>query len=122
MAKRLGIALADRGMKSRVAELCSVTPQAVTGWLKTGRIDKKHLLIIHRLTGHGFEWLLTGEGSLRSASGASSAEADHTLALPLTPREHGMLLLFRQFSHEEQEHTRVIMDALVKLKGVKAAQ
>ncbi len=122
MAQRLRIALAGRGMKAKVAQRCAVTPQAVTGWLKTGRIDKKHLLTINKLTGHGFEWLLTGEDPLRVAPGASGTETDHPLVSPLTQREHGLLLLFRQFSREEQEHAWMIMDALVKFKGVKAAE
>lgn len=36
---------------ARVAEACSVTPQAVSQWKRTGRIDKKHFAALSDLTG-----------------------------------------------------------------------
>jgi len=36
---------------ARVAEACNVTPQAVSQWKRTGRIDKKHFAALSDLTG-----------------------------------------------------------------------
>lgn len=39
----------DRGVKKELAALCGVQPQAVSGWLRTGRITKTNL---QRLAAH----------------------------------------------------------------------
>jgi len=78
-------ALADRlrdtidviGSKTRVAGACGVTEQAVTGWLKTGRIHKKHLPVIAGMAKRDLGWLLTGQ---EDAPSAPSTAAD--LATP----------------------------------------
>lgn len=64
MAHRLTIALSERGIKARVARACDVTSQAVTGWEKTGKIDKNHLPIIELITGYSLGWLMTGVGPM----------------------------------------------------------
>lgn len=51
-----------RGGKKKIAEKCDISPQAITGWLSTGRIDKENLAIISDLTGYGLEWLISGKG------------------------------------------------------------
>lgn len=55
---------------SRIAELCKVTPQAVNGWRKTGRVAKRHLAVISRETEKPLEHFL-GIGS-----GASEFKAE----------------------------------------------
>ena len=59
MKKRLSEALAHSKMKqvdlaSKCAELAGLkcTPQAVNGWLKTGRVDKKWIRYIEQATGY----------------------------------------------------------------------
>ena len=61
LAKRLRTAIGDHSKKA-VAEACGVTEQALTGWLKTGRIHKKHLPTLSRLAGVDLSWLMTGVG------------------------------------------------------------
>lgn len=55
------IATLKRGGKRKVAEACGVSDQAVTGWIKNGRIDKKHLVVISRMTGFDLVGLITGD-------------------------------------------------------------
>ena len=42
-----------------LASECGVTPQAVSGWRKTGRLGKRHLPTIIRLTGKSAEYFLS---------------------------------------------------------------
>jgi hypothetical protein len=41
-----------------LAKACNVTPQAVSGWRKTGRVGKRHLTTISRLTGKSLEYFV----------------------------------------------------------------
>lgn len=43
-----------------IAKACGVTPQAVTGWRRTGRIAKKHLSVLSRLSSRSLSWWLGG--------------------------------------------------------------
>lgn len=61
LAARLKEALSQPGMKTAVAEACAVTEQAVTGWITTGRIHKKHFPTLERITGYRLMWLLAGQ-------------------------------------------------------------
>lgn len=61
LAERLKQVFQRPGIKkSKIAEICGVSPQAVSGWLNTGRIDKKNLSIIADHTGCDIDWLLSG--------------------------------------------------------------
>lgn len=44
--------------QTQVATACGVTKQAVQGWVKTGRFDKKHLPTLAAITGKPLEWWL----------------------------------------------------------------
>lgn len=48
--------------KADAARACNVTPQAVTGWIKTGRISKRQIFILADMTGFNAEWIATGKG------------------------------------------------------------
>lgn len=41
----------DRGKQAELAKACGVTPQAITGWIKTGKVAKKHYPTISRVLG-----------------------------------------------------------------------
>jgi len=59
MAAKLAEATSDPKIKQAdVAAACGVTKQAVQGWLKTGRFDKKHLPKLSKLTGKPLTWWL----------------------------------------------------------------
>ena len=47
--------------QSDIAEACGVSKQAVQGWTKTGRIDKKHLPSLASISGKPLSWWLDAE-------------------------------------------------------------
>jgi len=62
IANRLKSAMErERVSNSELAELCGVSIQAVTGWLQTGRVSRKHFpALAHRLR-VSVPWLMTGQ-------------------------------------------------------------
>lgn len=48
--------------KAEAARACKVTPQAVTGWIRTGRISKQQVFTLAQLSGFRAEWIATGQG------------------------------------------------------------
>jgi len=46
---------------AQIAAECGVTPQAVNGWKRTGRIGKGHLPKLAEMTGKSLEWFLGSE-------------------------------------------------------------
>jgi len=67
LVHRLRLAIGEAGVLQKdVARVCKVSDQAVSGWLKTGRVDKAHLAKIAALTGVSVGWLLTGDGEQRA--------------------------------------------------------
>ena len=83
LAKRLNEAIASLGWGGRVAisNKCDVTPQSVSGWTKTGRIDKVNIEIVANMTGYSLHWLITGKGD-KQASPSSLSEATPTAQPP----------------------------------------
>lgn len=49
--------------QSDIAAACGVSKQAVQGWVRTGRIDKKHLPSLAAASGRPLEWWLDSGGS-----------------------------------------------------------
>ncbi|VVD29189.1 helix-turn-helix domain-containing protein [Paraburkholderia dioscoreae] len=73
LARRITVALDEAHLSSaEVAAACGVSPQAVNGWKKTGRIGKEQLPKLVELTGRPLKYWL---GSEEDASGDSLAEA-----------------------------------------------
>lgn len=68
MAARLKKALENAPSQVAIAEACNVTAQAVTGWIKNGRIHKNHLPIISRMCNVDLNWLITGSEADASQS------------------------------------------------------
>lgn len=60
LAKRLSEAIKAAPSKTAIAVACGVSDQAVTGWLKTGRVHKRNLPVIAKETGYSLQWLLDG--------------------------------------------------------------
>jgi len=52
-----------RVTSAALAEACDVTAQGVNGWRKTGRLAKRHLSTIAKLTGRPLEYFLGDDGS-----------------------------------------------------------
>lgn len=64
MAEKLKEALKTRGLSQvAFAELCGVSKQAVQSWVKTGRVDKKHLPKFVEVLAYPLEWWLGAEVS-----------------------------------------------------------
>lgn len=69
MAAKLAEALSNPPLTHvYVAKECGVTKQAVQGWLRTGRFDKRHLPTLARITKRPLEWWLAVEGQENSSS------------------------------------------------------
>jgi len=68
-----------RGFRMRVSEKCDISPTAITGWLKTGRIDKNHLDTVAVMSGYDLHWLITGKGSKKKNQNIAII-ADHKSA------------------------------------------
>lgn len=59
LARQIRAAMDSVGMKSTaLAEKCAVSKQAVNGWLTTGRISKKSLLMVCAITGKPIEFFI----------------------------------------------------------------
>lgn len=81
LAQRLAAALEEgRISQVRVATECGVTKQAVQGWLRTGRIDKKHLPKLSELTGKPLAWWLSGQEVNADSAPHTPAGAQEELA------------------------------------------
>ena len=78
---------------SEIAELCGVSLQAVTGWLKTGRVKHEHIETLAKRFGRSMAWMLVGD------QGMSSLAEDERL----TPRQLAVLGLLDGLTDEQQE-------------------
>jgi transcriptional regulator with XRE-family HTH domain len=69
LAKKLALVLAETGIRqSQIADGCGVSKQAVQGWVKTGRIDKKHLTTLAELSGRSLGWWLDADDGKEQTS------------------------------------------------------
>ena len=48
--------------QTQIATFCGVTPQAVSGWIKTSKIECENLARVSKLTKTRMYWLQTGDG------------------------------------------------------------
>ena len=63
LAARLREALRGSGVtNAKIAERCGVTVQAVTGWLRDGKIARRHIPTIAAATSRDIAWLMSGKG------------------------------------------------------------
>lgn len=70
VAARITQAIEQSGKTAaQIAQACGVTPQAVNGWKKTGRIGKGQLPALAELTGKSVQWLINGAESHVAAGG-----------------------------------------------------
>lgn len=60
MARRVSEALdaSPRGVQSKLAKLCGITPQAVTGWRTTGKVAKEFIPVLAKVTGRSIAFFL----------------------------------------------------------------
>ena len=85
-----------RGAKVRISESCGVSPTAITGWIKNGRIDKKNIEILAKMTGYNLHWLISGNGEKRVIENINNSQSrESTLDQPLYSYNLGKLSLGR---------------------------
>lgn len=65
--------------KAEIARRCEVSSQAVTGWIKTGRISKKCMYILSKSTGFNSDWISTGMGPERAAASSNTVHEETRL-------------------------------------------
>jgi len=76
-AARIRRAITEIGPQAVVANLCGVSPQAVNGWLRTGKIAAKHVAKLEKESGYNASWILTGEGEMRKNHVKETAPAPY---------------------------------------------
>lgn len=65
LGRRIAKALKDVGKTQvELANYCGVTPQAITGWLKTGRVKKGKLSSIAKFTNRNLDYFLSEKPNL----------------------------------------------------------
>jgi hypothetical protein len=69
-----------RVTSSALAAECDVTPQSVHGWRTTGRISKRYLPVLARLTGRQLEYFVGAEPR-RSSSASENLDPEEVSAL-----------------------------------------
>ena len=85
MAEKLKQALKTKGMSQvAFATACGVSKQAVQSWIKTGRIDKKHLPKFVEVLGLPLNWWLGAEASTYSPA-AMAIESTNIITDTDTP-------------------------------------
>ena len=83
LASRLKEAIASlpRGGKVRIAEACDISPTAITGWIKNGRIDKTNIAIVANMTSYDLNWLISGKGSKHITDSPQPSILDNNIAV-----------------------------------------
>lgn len=88
LGDRILQALKDAGIsQAEIARRLGVTPQAVNGWITTGTISKKRLVLVARETGADLTTLMTERDA--QAHTEESEAADYLPARPSTARVAG---------------------------------
>ncbi|MCK4121368.1 helix-turn-helix domain-containing protein [Ralstonia pseudosolanacearum] len=72
LAHRISQAIDEAKLTAaEIAAECGVTPQAVNGWKRTGRIGKGHLPKLAELTGKSLEWFLGSDEQPKAPTAGS---------------------------------------------------
>lgn len=97
LAKLLRDAVRDADLRpSQLAERCGVTRQAVNGWMRDGRVAKRHLQRIAEVTNKPLTYFLGGHDST---------------AVELSPDEWQVVQKFRSSSEEGRTFIKAAADA-----------
>jgi len=98
LARRIRYAFAQsaRGTKAAVARECDINPQAVTGWERTGSIEKKYIPTLAKLTGRRLEYFMDSSVDDEASAGDEERQTSSAVAAELSPellmRAHNALL------------------------------
>lgn len=83
LAKNFAEAMAQPGAPTpgAIAAECDISEQAVSNWKRTGKINKKNLAVVSRLTGWSIQRLMTG----KAEEPHQAEEAGHPKSTRATP-------------------------------------
>lgn len=121
-----------KGRRAALAHHCGVRPQAVSGWLRTGRITKKNLELAAAFFGHGPSFTKAGHparepprhsGYDSLPPGLTSDERDLVTSFRVLPRRKQVLEL-AHIMQEAAQHTADMAEHMQRLgaKGTVSAQ
>jgi transcriptional regulator with XRE-family HTH domain len=109
IAKNLRQAL-DGIAPAQVAEACGVTEQAVSNWIRTGKITKENMTIVARLSGRTMGQLLGAEDTGAPAPNGDAGVVEQRLrALPPKVKarvEAALLALFDALGERQRPRKR----------------
>ena len=107
LAARIKQEMDARGKKqTELAELFGLSANAVSKWIKSGKIGRDRIPVIARFLGVTMEWLLTGREpkTLQDARYIPPVgSVNLSLEPPLTPRDRALLDLFHGLTSEQQD-------------------
>lgn len=86
---------------TEIAELAEISPQGVSGWIKTGRISRKHLTKVCDRLNITLEWLLFGRSQMRPIVEIEERETENR-RIPVISYEHASHI------HEAMESSTVV--------------
>jgi hypothetical protein len=104
-----------------LAAACDVTPQAVSGWRKTGRVSKRHLLTLSRLTGKPLEYFIGEGGQDRKANNHHPAHGRPWLREEIIDEDQ-FLVVFRTWQDArttDRQHLVAIAKSARKAHGAR---
>lgn len=103
LALKIDRAIADSRLSSkRIAELCGVSPQAVNGWKRTGRISKESLAVLVQVVGQPLEHFMCGS-AVPGNSNAELAELTQLFAVADQPTRQKLLAIARVMCKREMK-------------------
>lgn len=94
-----------------LAAKCKVTPQAVHGWRKTGRVAKRYLEVISAMTSRPLEYFLGNELTPAPYDGIMEGEAIARLRRALPEWRRYVIGLAMEDSHAAQ---KLLLDSMRK--------
>lgn len=122
------LAFAPAVKPAQIAKLCGVTAQAVSGWRKTGRVDKNHIAKISSLTGIALKWWFDGlidsapisdEKRLPTTSGHKHSAQEPLAMYDADPTINRLLTAFDQLTRADKErHIAEIEESARRIRAI----
>jgi hypothetical protein len=112
---------------SAIARACSVSAQAVSGWQRTGRIDKRHIPKLAAMTGTSLDWWMDGLAisppvpADRSSPASRAQMVQEPLPVYGTPQDTRLLHAFQRLTESDRERfIREIEDLAATTDAIRA--
>jgi hypothetical protein len=112
---RLRIAMKETAVSNTtLAEAAGVSVQAVTGWLKTGKIARERIPVVAATVRRSVDWLLTGRGPAQVHEQRSAYEGR-----AYSRDEEALIEKYRSLPPEDRKRLQKIATALVPIRHVR---